>query len=112
RAAEEPVAPRPEVRPGGDDGSKGFIEVAMTLAGYLAKVVVAVIKRYIRKTDHGFYPTVVEEILRAVYVADLGEWVWGGMKDVASGMWKPNDGLGGEDMHGGRYFLAGLSALQ
>ena len=31
----------------------------------------------------------------SMYLADLGAWVWGRMKDKAATMWLPNDGLVG-----------------
>ncbi len=36
--------------------------------------------RYDLRTDHGVYPTVVEELLRAFYLADVGGAEWNAMK--------------------------------
>lgn len=83
----------------------------VTLAVTIGKIVIAVMRRYLRRRDHGFYPTVVEETLRAAYLADFGAWVWGGMRDAAQGMWQPNDGLSGDEQHAGTYFLAQLDRL-
>ena len=94
-----------------DDGAKG-IGTAITVATTVAKLVVAVVKRYLAKRDHGFYPTVVEEVLRMAYVAGLGKWLWDGMKNVGATMWSPNDGLSGDAQHAGAYFLERLAALQ
>lgn len=99
-----------ELRAETAEGGRGVSLVKLAVA--VGKVVVAVAKRYIRKTDHRFYPTLFEEILREVYLADFGGWVWGGMKGAAERMWASNAGLGGDDLHPGRYFLDGLSALQ
>ena len=93
-------------------GAKGAMDVAIALARYLGKVVVAVIKRHLTKTQHDFYPTVIEELLRAAYLANLGEWLWSGMKEQARAMWETNAGLSGLDQHAGRYFLERLSDLQ
>ena len=75
----------------------------------IATIIIRVIKRHQQKTDHGFYPTTVEEVLREFYIADLGSWLWTGMKDKASDMWKPNAGLSGDDQHAGSYLLQRLS---
>lgn len=100
-------APREELR--GDDG-RGIS--LFQVAKFLAKVTYRVIRRYIRKRDHGLYPTVIEEILREFYLADLGQWVWGRMKDVSAEMWLPNGPEINEMAHPGTYFLAKLNAHQ
>ena len=46
------------------------------------------------------------------YLADLGAWVWGNMKDKAGDMWRSNDDAIGEEQHVGTYFLNGLAKLQ
>lgn len=82
------------------------------VAKFLAKVIYRVLKRYVRKRDHGLYPTVIEEILREFYLADFGSWVWGNMKDVAAEMWLPNPGPIEEASHPGRHFMEKLAAHQ
>lgn len=89
---------------------KGIISMA-SAARRLALVVVAVIKRYMDQRDHGFYPTAVEEILRGLYLADLGAWMWGGMKAAGREMWLADDGPADESSHVGTYFLTRLTAL-
>lgn len=84
--------------------SRGIISV-LALVTHAAKIVYRIIKRYVEKRDHGFYSTVVEEILREFYVAELGAWVWKSMKEKANEMWKDNTGLQGLERHVGRYFL-------
>ncbi|HXT11405.1 MAG TPA: hypothetical protein VN873_07560 [Candidatus Angelobacter sp.] len=37
-------------------------------------------RRLLQKRDHGLYTTVVEEILRELYLDAVGTWVWGRMK--------------------------------
>ena len=91
--------------------AKGIFSWA-TLAKAIANVVYRVLKRFIKKHDHGFYPTLMEEVLREFYMDDFGAWVWGNMKEVAEEMWAPNDDLNGDDRHPGRYFLEKLQALQ
>lgn len=92
-----------------DAAAKGGILLA--LAPYLAKVVFNVGKRYWNKRHHDFEPTVVEEILRAAFLANLGATIWGDMKRSAGDMWKSNEGLSGEQQHAGRYLLDPLSTL-
>lgn len=91
--------------------AKGFLN-PFTYAQLLAMVGYAVLMRYVRKRDHGFYPTVVEEVLRELYLADFGAWVWSGMKEVAEEMWAANAGPITEDSRAGTYFLDKLSAHQ
>jgi pimeloyl-ACP methyl ester carboxylesterase len=93
------------------DAARGLISIAK-LAFSISEVVYRVADRYRKDRDHGFSPTVVEETLREFYIADFGAWVYGGIKHAAEKMWAPNGGLSGEQIHGGRYFLEGLSRLQ
>lgn len=94
------------------DTSEKGIWTAAKVAVQLAKITYRVIRRHVRDRDHGFYPTVVEEILREYYLADLGAWVWGNMKDKAEDMWRPNDGLVGPEQHVGSYVLDAMATLQ
>ncbi|WP_428263069.1 hypothetical protein [Haliangium sp.] len=91
-------------------GGKGLLSWA-TLAKTLVSVGIRVVKRMIGKRDHGFYCTVVEELLREVYVADLGAWAWGRMTAKAAAVFAANDGLDGDARHVGRYFLDALAGL-
>jgi len=74
----------------------------------LSNIVFKVIKRFRNGSDHGFYPTVVEEIIRELYIAGLGAWVWDAMKTKAINMWKDNDGREGGNQFVGSCFLAAL----
>lgn len=94
------------------DTSKRGIWTAAKVAARLAKITYRVIRRHVRDRDHGFYPTVVEEILREYYLADLGAWVWGNMKSKAQAMWLPNDHLIGEEKRVGTYVLDAIAKLQ
>ncbi|MCG5501532.1 hypothetical protein [Ectothiorhodospira lacustris] len=91
--------------------AKGIVSTAR-LVKAVAVVSFQVLRRFVRGTDHGLYPTVVEEILRELYLADFGAWVWGGMKQVAQDMWLPNGAAITQDSHVGTYFLEKLSAYQ
>jgi len=72
------------------DNSKGIIPSAKLIKGAV-EITLRVIKRYLQKRDHDFYPTVFEEVCRQYYLSDIGNWVWGGMKEKAALMWKPSD---------------------
>jgi hypothetical protein len=66
--------------------SKGFDTTIALLSG-TTRIAVRVIKRYLKKRNHDFYPTVVEETMRELYVSELGNWLWGNMKQKAADMW-------------------------
>ncbi|MDR6967072.1 hypothetical protein J2X31_001072 [Flavobacterium arsenatis] len=91
-----------------DEDSKGIVSSVKLLAAAL-KITVNIIKRHITQRNHGFYPTVVEEILREFYVADLGRWAWEGMKNKAAAMWNDDDFSGDSSKwHVGTYFIKKL----
>jgi len=90
--------------------SKGIFSTAKFVK-FVAIICYKVIKRHIKDRDHGFYPTIIEEILREFYVANFGAWVWKGMKDKADEMWFPNDNEVGLSKHAGTYFLEKLNEL-
>lgn len=85
----------------------GFITLKM-----LAQVTFNVIKRHWQRRDHGFYPTVVEETLHAIYLNYLGKRIWDHMKNTAKGMWQPSQGEINEESYVGTYFLEKLVSLQ
>lgn len=86
---------------------KGIIS-AVAFAKHVAMIAFRVIKRFINKRDHDFYPTLIEEILRELYVADLGAWVWNNMKIKSNEMWNSNEGITGLNQFAGRYLLEKL----
>ncbi len=69
--------------------------------GKAIEVLSHVITRFAQKTDHGLYPTVVEEILRTFYLASVGKDVWDHIKQ------EPVDGFSQLD-RGGAVFLQKL----
>lgn len=79
-----------EVSPEFAATSKGIISSAKLIADAV-EITLRVIRRYIEKRDHDFYPTVVEEVCRQYYMADIGNWLWGSMKDKAGQMWETSD---------------------
>lgn len=84
------------------DGSKGLF---LTLGTLVATIAFAVLKRYTSQTHHDFYPTVVEETFRKLYIDQVGKWGWSEMKIKAQQMFDGNQGRSGEDLHAGTYFL-------
>jgi hypothetical protein len=52
----------------------------LAVAKYVAKIVIAVVKRYRHDRDHGVYCTVVEEVLRSAFLDLVGSNVWNQMK--------------------------------
>ena len=68
-----------EIDPGGSEGQRGIFGAAL-LAKKAGDVFAAVVRRFRDGTDHGVYPTVVEELLRELYVANVGGAVWAAMK--------------------------------
>src|SRR6478609_8879702 len=59
--------------------AKGIFSTA-ALIKKAAVILIRVVRRFVQKRDHGLYPTVVEEILREFYVANIGTKIWGAMK--------------------------------
>lgn len=91
-----------------EEGERGFLG-APVIIFHIAKVAYKIILRFIRKTDHGLYPTIIEEILRKFYIAEVGAWVWKAMKDKSEAMWNSNEGRTGHQQYAGRYFLDRLA---
>jgi hypothetical protein len=101
----------PDIRAAVSAGASAKGGFLLALAPYLAKAVFNVGRRYWKKRHHDFEPTVIEEILRVAFLANLGTTIWNDMKHSAGDMWKSNDGLFGERQHAGRYLLDRLPAL-
>ena len=91
--------------------AKGIFET-LKLAVPLAKIVVRVIRRIWNRRDHGFYATVVEEILRELYLANFAAWVWGGMKTKAHAMFENNNGRPQAELRAGTYLFDRLAQVQ
>ena len=83
----------------------GIISIATTVA----KIAFAVLKRYFKKNHHDFYPTVMEESFRKIYLDKVGHWGWKQMKDKSAEMFASNTGLLGDHQHAGSYFLNQLN---
>lgn len=85
------------------EGEKGLVTSA-ALARKGAKVLARVISRFRRRTDHGLYPTVVEEVLAEFYLANAGAAIWQMMKKETLDTFDPGEG----SPRGGSYFLERL----
>ncbi|MGE8377240.1 MAG: hypothetical protein ACN6PN_02790, partial [Sphingobacterium sp.] len=92
----------------GTENGRGIIE-GIQIAAQIGKIAYKIIRRFINRTDHGLYPTIVEEVLRKFYFAELGAWVWKSMKDKSISMWNDNAGRSHHQRFVGRYFLDKLS---
>jgi hypothetical protein len=69
-----------EMFPPQTPGNKKAILTWYKIAKFLARVVIAVVRRHWNKRDHGTYTTIVEEVLRAAYIDRVGEVAWRLMK--------------------------------
>jgi hypothetical protein len=85
-------------------GTRGILSAAKVLK---AIVVIAAkcVKRFATKRHHGLHATLVEEILRELYVANIGGKVWKMMKDDTADAFKPD-----ADTYGGTAFLTELAS--
>lgn len=84
--------------------SRGIIDTAKLIKG-LANIAFRTINRFMAKRDHDFYPTIIEELMRELYIADLGAWIWNNMKEKSNEMWQDNSGLSGINQFAGRYLF-------
>jgi hypothetical protein len=74
-------------------------------AKMVSSIVVAVVKRYSRGRAHGLYVTVVEEVLRSLYLDKVGTVIWNQMKKDTADAFLPGEN------HGGTALLAELQKL-
>jgi hypothetical protein len=82
-----------ELTPGGEDGSRALISTT-ALVRRCAIVLWRVVERFRDGTDHGIYPTVVEELLRAFYLAHAGAALWNAMKEATRLTFEPGPAPG------------------
>ena len=85
-----------------DPAERGLISTAMMIKK-IVSIGASIVKRFAQGRDHGFHATVVEELLRGLYLANVGGVIWNQMKlDTA-------DAFGGDEQsHAGSAFLAAL----
>jgi hypothetical protein len=93
---------------------KSLNRESLFLGGFfwsLAKITYNIIKRFKNDTNHGIYATIIEEIFRRYYIAQLGASIWKEMKDKANDMWSSNSGRSGSNLYAGTYLLTKLNEL-
>lgn len=73
--------------------SKGLVNW-VAVAKFVAQITYATIKRVAKGRDHGVYTTIVEEVLRAAYLAKLGGVIWGQMKKACADAFEVKAGAG------------------
>jgi hypothetical protein len=82
------------------DGGDRSVFAAATIARYGLKALKGVISRYMKGRDHGVYTTCVEEILRALYLDNVGTVAWKMIKQDTA------DAFGEDgDLHAGTAFV-------
>jgi hypothetical protein len=86
-------------------GARGIFSTG-TMLLHAGKVLTRVIRRFRTGRAHGLYPTVVEEILREFYLANVGLKIWGAMKRETYDTFQPATPL-----RGGQYVVAKLAEL-
>jgi hypothetical protein len=83
-------------------GGRGLFTTAKLVARAV-RILARVIARFRQHRDHGLYPTAIEEILRELYVANIGANIWAAMKQETA------DSFGAMAGRGGTYFLDKLA---
>jgi len=83
-------------------GGKAILSGAV-LAEHAVKIAARIIKRYFKHRDHGLHTSIVEEILRELYVDLIGTEIWQFMKQDSSDTFQNNT----KDERGG-WLLMGL----
>lgn len=84
---------------------KGVRSGILVIAKVVAQIAFAVLKRYLKKNHHDFYPTIMEEAFRKLYLDKVGNWGWSRMKEKSKEMFSSNTGLIGENQHVGTFFI-------
>jgi hypothetical protein len=94
-----------------DTGNRRGILTALKIIKAAVVITLRVIKRHLKNRDHGFYPTIIEEIMRELYLADFGAWLWNAMKEKSAQMWLEDEqGAGGLNIKAGNYLVSKLKA--
>jgi hypothetical protein len=89
RLAPEVREPMKAAAPTGQSGRSAILGVAGFLLKHAAKIALRIIRRLRTDRDHGFYATVVEELVRELYGDFIGASVWGFMKQDAADHFRP-----------------------
>jgi hypothetical protein len=88
-----------------DAGARG-VGGAIVLAAKVARALVRVVQRFRDGSDHGVYPTTVEELLRELYLAGLGAAAWQAIKKETRDTFAEPDPA---HPRGGSYLLGALA---
>lgn len=88
-----------------DAENRRAVVTSALLVRKTVRVVSAVVARFRHRTDHGLYPTVVEEILREFYLANVGAAVWDAMKRQTADTFAADAPDTAGDTRAGRCFL-------
>lgn len=88
-----------------DDASSRGLVSTLRVVKAVVKIAVRVIMRFVTKRDHGLHATVVEEILREFYLANIGGKIWEAMKQDTADSFGLNP-----EVHGGTALLTQLAA--
>ncbi|MCB1035091.1 MAG: alpha/beta hydrolase, partial [Acidobacteria bacterium] len=88
-------------------GAKGVLSTAK-LVLKAGKILFRVVRRMRKGRGHGLYVTVVEEILRELYIANVGSEVWGMMKKETADTF---ENAGKDPKRGGWLFVEELGRL-
>lgn len=87
-----------------DPSSRGLLSSAKIIKA-VVKIMVKVISRYVHKRDHGLHATIVEEILHALYLGNVGGFIWKTMKKDTADSFGPDP-----QIYGGSAFLDTLKS--
>jgi hypothetical protein len=87
-----------------EEGAKGVFSTALLIAK-CGLTLQRIVKRFVQHRDHGFYLTIVEEILRAFYIGNAGKFLWDGIKQETV------DAFGFDPACGGSQFLSSLESF-
>ncbi len=86
-------------------GSRGIVSSAK-LVKAIVGVAARVISRYLKKRDHGLHATIIEEILRTLYLSNIGGLIWKTMKKDTT------DSFGSNPLaHGGTAVLDAINTF-
>lgn len=90
--------------------AKGLSGLSFAIA--IGKIVYNVVMRYRKNTAHGFHATIIEETLRYLGLATIGESVWKAMKNKTKLMWEDNPASNSDlEKRPGYEFLVRLNEL-
>lgn len=87
----------------------GFSPGSVVLIRAAVRVFRRVVGRFKARTAHGVYCTVVEEILRELFIDKVAGWLWQQMKEEIRQSFESNAGRAGTGLRGGTYFLERLN---